>query len=405
MAKSSVSKTRRAKGEGSIVQLPDGRWMGRYWVTKSDGWKKQQSITLKDKAKVEERMRYEIAMADRGSPILREKHTTGEYLRHWLRYIAPNQLRPSTLALYEFDTEKYLIPHLGKIPLTQLGPQHIRMMLNKMQKQGCGLRTMQRILNSTLSSALREAQRLELVMRNAAHLVDAPKYKAPERDYWTKSQAVQFREDEKAKKHKYYAAFLLYLFCGMRRGEVLGLGQQHLDFENNIIKIRRSLIFIHNKPCFEEPKTEAGNRDLPMLPFVKEALLAHLASAPKYPDDLVFHSSRGNPVNGNTIRLNFKRLARRIGLPPIDIHEGRHTAATMLVEAWSNPKDVQGILGHADIKTTLGIYAHSNLANKRNAFNALAQGMTSPGNNLEESIIEIPAEAPKNLTQLLYRTA
>jgi len=384
---------RRAKGEGSLTQLKDGRWLGRYWVTKSDGTKQLQRIISKDKNEVIEKMRYEIAMAGRGAPVLRDRRSTGNYLEHWLKYIAPNKLRPSTLDLYVFDTRKYLIPHLGHIPLTKLGPHHLRVMINHMMSDGVGIRTMHRVRN-TLSSALRDAMELEHISRNVAKLVKLPTYKPPERDYWTKSEFMTFIEG--AKTHKYYPIFLLWLFCGMRRGEVLGLGRQHLDFENNIIKIERSLILIRNKPVLSEPKTEESKRELPMLPIIKDALLAHLAAEPEYPDDLVFHSQNGTPVHGHTIRKVFQGVARQLGLHPIAIHEARHTATTLLVEICpNNPEVVQAILGHASITTTLGIYAHTNIERKRRALNALEQSVIVQGNR--------SMEAPLNTAQLLYR--
>ncbi|MDR0531407.1 MAG: site-specific integrase [Oscillospiraceae bacterium] len=402
MAANAVSKPRRAKGEGSLTQLPDGRWMGRYWVTKSDGSKKQQSITLKDKERVLEKMRYEKAMADRGSPILRDKHTTGEYLEHWLRHIAPNQLRPSTWELYRFDTEKYLIPQLGHIPLTRLGPQHIRMMLNGMQAGGAGFRTLQRVRN-TLSAALREAVNHEYVTRNVAKLVATPKYTAPEKQVWSKEQVTTFLE--RGKHHKHYPMFMLMLCCGLRRGEALGLRWQDVDFDNEVIYIRQTINLLKGELVVGQPKTRASIRDIPMPRFIKTALLEHRRILSWHKDDLVFHTNRGNPVDPRSLIKSFQRLAQRMGLPPITLHEARHTAATLLAEVWPNPKEAQMILGHSSITTTLQIYTHSNLKKKADALGALARSVALPGSGLEESIVETPIDAPTNVAQVLYRTA
>ena len=77
-----------------------------------DGTKKRQCIISKKRTDVVEKMRAEMAMADRGMPVLRDRRTTGEYLNHWMLYIAPKQLRPTTLRLYSFTMRRYLLPLL-----------------------------------------------------------------------------------------------------------------------------------------------------------------------------------------------------------------------------------------------------------------------------------------------------
>ena len=246
------------------------------------------------------------------------------------------------------------------------------MMLNRMKSNGCGARTMQQARN-VLSAALRDAVRLEYVTRNVARLVARPEYTASERQVWTKEQTAHFFET--IKDHDRYPMFLLLLCYGLRRGELLGLRRQDLDFENDIIRIRQSLRYLNGKPSVGPLKTKTSRRDLPMLPVIKDALLCHLNGTETYSDDLVFHSSTGNPAYPNTIRKTFTRLALRAGLPPITIHEARHTAATLLAEAWSSPKEAQKILGHSSITTTLQIYTHSRLQREANALGAVMQGI------------------------------
>ena len=364
--------SRRANGEGSLVLRKDGRWMGRYWVTLPDGMRKQQCVISKNKAKVIETMRAEMASADKGSPVLRAKRSTGEFLVYWLREIDLHQVRPTTLQLHVHIVQKYLLPRVGKIPLTQLRPEHVRAMLNRMQAGGCGARTMQQARN-VLSAALRDAMKLEYITRNAARLVDLPKYTASERQVWTKEQAAHFFET--IKDHDRYPMFLLLLCCGLRRGELLGLRWQDVDFENEIIRIRQSLRYLNGKPCIGPLKTKTSRRDLPMLTVIKDALLRHRQASKAYSDDLVFHSRTGNPAYPNTIRKTFQRLALRAGLPPITLHEARHTAATLLAEAWASPKETQKILGHSSITTTLQIYTHSRLQREASALEALMQGI------------------------------
>ena len=367
-----AGKLRRSKGEGSIVQRSDGRWMGRYTVILGDGTKKRQCIILKRRADVAEKMRAEMALADHGTPVLRNRRTTGDYLNYWIIQIAPKQIRATTMQLYTSTVRNYLLPQLGKIPLTQLKPEHVRMMLNRMESSGCGARTLQHARN-TLSAALREALKLEYVSRNVARLIDLPKYSPPEKNVWAKEQVAQFIE--KNCKHKYYPLFLLLLCCGLRRGEALGLRWQDIDFNNSTVKIRKTLYWADGKYQLGEPKTKASIRDIPMPPAISEALLRHQRREPIYDDNLVFHSEKGNPVCARSLLWTFRDLAQKADLPPLTLHEARHTAATLLAGAWSSPKEAQAILGHASIVTTLQIYTHTHMDKKAEAINALANSV------------------------------
>jgi len=373
MAVGSASKSRRSKGEGSLVQRKDGRWMGRYTVVLDDGTKKRQSIILKDRAAVLEKMRMEMRLADKGSPVLHSKGTTGDYLAYWLKLIDPMQVRPTTLQTHTSIVNSHLIPQLGNIPLTQLKPDHVRRMLAHMKQRGCGGRSMQMTRN-VLSAALRDAVKEEILHRNVAILVPAPEYTPSERKHWTKEQVMLFFET--AKTHQHYLVFLLLLSYGLRRGEVLGLRWKDIDFENNIIKVRQALKLINYKAIIGPLKTRASKRDLPILPFIKEALIAHFDASEMHADGLVFHASTGNPIYPNVIAKIFKKQALKAGLPPISIHEARHTTATLLAQAWANPKEAQSILGHSSVATTLGLYTHTNYENTASAMAALTAGFS-----------------------------
>ena len=167
---------------------------------------------------------------------------------------------------------------------------------------------------------------------------------------------------------------MLLLSYGLRCGEVLGLRWQDIDFDNNVIRIRQALNLVNYKATIGKLKTKASRRDLPMMPYIKEALTAHLETSEMCADDLVFHASTGNPLYPNVIAKTFKKLACRAGVPPISIHEARHTTATLLAQAWASPKEAQVILGHTSIETTLGLYTHTNYENTSNAMAALTAG-------------------------------
>ncbi|GHU07429.1 site-specific integrase [Alphaproteobacteria bacterium] len=372
-----ATKVRRANGEGSITKRKDGRWMARYWITLPDGSRRRQQIVGKDRQVVSEKLREEQVEAQRGKPRIRNQRTMHEYIEWWLRDIGPEQLRVSTLRYYTEYARRDIIPAIGNIPLTQLKPEHVREMMNRIKKQGrtdyCAHKTRQ-VLAPMLSTAVK----LEYVHRNVAWLVKVPKYKPrTERTVWTKEQVAQFLDS--IKNHRYYPIFLVMFSYGTRRGETIGLRWQDIDFDNNIIHIRQQLLHdLNRKIIFGEPKTEAGKRDLPLVPIVREALLK-LRENPMYDgevkDDLLFHTKIGTPIDGHTLVRLLGDLAYKAGLPRLTLHEIRHTVATMLKDEGVSPKDAQVILGHADIATTLAIYTHSSDNNKAKVLNRLSDSL------------------------------
>ena len=370
---SSVKK-RKAKGEGSLIQRSDGRWMGRYTITRPDGTKDRPSIILKDKQAVIEKMREEMALADKGTPVLRDKRATGEYLEYWLKYISAPRVRDITQEGREYAIRNRVISAIGDIPLTSLRPDHIRMMLNKWKNEGKS-NYIQKRTKELLSTAIKDAIKLELINRNVTLMVDTPKYSSKERKVWDKDQVSQFLDF--IKDHKYFALFEILFHYGLRREEVLGLRWQDIDFNKNVIRIRQTICEVRHKLDVSEPKTKSSIRDLPLLPRVKSALLQHKLNEADndYSDDLVFHSSLGNPVDPRSLLTTFQWLSKQAGLPKICLHEIRHTVATLLKDAGVSPKEAQVILGHSDIATTLQIYTHSSFENQQNALSALAKNI------------------------------
>jgi len=366
---------RKANGDGSITQRKDGRWMGRYYVTLPCGTRKRQHIISKDRQTVVTRMREELALADKGTPIIRDNQTLGEYLEYWLTNISAPRVRPTTQHARIDFVRRLIIAEIGHIKLTNLKPQHVLQMLSQLEAKNKGKYTQKRA-KQLLSTALKDAMKLEIIHRNVAMLVDTPKHTHKERKVWDKSQIQQFLTHTKKINHKYYPLFELLFYYGLRRGEVLGLRWQDIDFEKNEIHIRQTLAEVGHTIVFGEPKTRAGIRNLPLLSNVRETLLRHQAAEPEYADDLLFHGREGNPVYPHSLLKTFRRLCQQAGLPKISLHEIRHTVATLMKDSNVSPTDAQHILGHSDIAITLQFYTHSTAESKVTAMDALATNLS-----------------------------
>ncbi len=170
------------------------------------------------------------------------------------------------------------------------------------------------------------------------------------------------------------AAFTLICMYGLRRGEVLGLRWCDIDSEQGVIYIRQQLQRMQGKLLAGPVKTNAGQRDLPLLPAA-QAVLAPLRAKAQSDDGLVFITSTGNPVEPGNLLRSFYRICQQHGLPRITLHHLRHTTATLLKNTGLPARDAQLILGHAHVSTTQQLYQHADLNGQRRALTALQTAM------------------------------
>src|SRR5712691_10092345 len=213
------------------------------------------------------------------------------------------------------------------------------------------------------------------VRRNVGRLVEPPRQTRKERRTLTIEQ-VTTQLLPALKGHRLYAAFLTLFMMGLRRGELLGLRWQDIDWKVGVLHIRQTLVRVknhetgHTQLVFQEPKTEHSRRTIPIPEVCLVALRHHraqqaeekLALGQAYQDHgLVFCQADGEPMDPHTINFYFSQALARAGLPAIRVHDARHTFATWLLEQGVSPKVVQTMLGHSDIGTTLNIYSHVSL--------------------------------------------
>ena len=146
---------------------------------------------------------------------------------------------------------------------------------------------------------------------------------------------------------------LVALLTGLRKGEILALQWRDVDFENNIINVTKSVEFINQRPHIKDPKTISGKREVPLLQLLKDKLLP-LRSKPSH---FIFSDDGGkSPIKEYRYTDLYDKYRKEVGIS-CTAHQLRHSYATIAVEEDVNPKDLQNALGHAEISTTMDIYA------------------------------------------------
>jgi len=226
-------------------------------------------------------------------------------------------------------------------------------------------------LKIVINSSLKQAVRNRLIPFNPTEAVTPPKMSR--RDIRILTPEEQDRFTAVLKGHRLEALFKLALATGMRKGEILALTWDCVDFENKTISISKSAMRVRDQKTRKTaivvggPKSKSGYREIPMLPAVVPILEKHAvrqheemrAAGVMYnANNLVFCSSIGTYIEPRRVNTTLEKLINEAGLEHINFHALRHTFATRALEAGISPKVVQGMLGHADVSLTLNTYTH-----------------------------------------------
>jgi integrase len=371
---------KHANGEGSIYQRKDGRWEGAAFVDTVSGKRKRIRVYAHTREDAHNRLADKLATARKGIPTPDKEPTVGAYLDYWLNEVVAVNDRPRTFELYESVIRLHLKPAIGSIRLAKLSVRDVQTMLNEQLEGGRSLRSVH-LCRSVLRAALSRAEREELLIRNVAKLITLRAWKRKPILPWSVDEAARFLDA--AKPHRWYAAYVMLLVYGMRRGEALGLRWCDIDLARNQIHVRQQLQRIAGHLTQAPVKTDAGQRDLPLTPPLRAALVdlyvsryatemdvTAMAARMAVDTRLVTLSTTGTPVDPKNFVRDFQQIREVAGLPRITVHHTRHTTATLLKNNGVPARDAQLILGHAHITTTQQLYQH---ADHEGQAHALAQ--------------------------------
>jgi integrase len=302
-----------------------------------------------------------------GSPRLR----TGDYLIAWVKEgRALGTLTSRTADHTEGAIRHHLMPHIGHIPLSRLGPPAIQHLYILLLEQGLAPATVRRSAG-ILHVALEEAVERGLILRNPQDNTKSPRVPRYQPTVLTSEEIVRYLDD--ARQTATPAVFAVYVTaaaCGLRIGELLGLPEDAADLARRVLTVRRSLVEAGPNPVYKEPKTASGVRTVLLPDVAVDAIRAaltwkkqrRLMMGAKYRDaGLLFCGPRGRPLNPSNIRTrdHLPRL-ERLGMPRTRLHDFRHFHATSLVAAGVDTRTVADRLGHASPSFTLATYAHAN---------------------------------------------
>lgn len=363
-----MSQHRRGHGEGSIYRQSDGRWSAAITLEN----RKRKVLYGKTRKEVQEKLKQALHEQLQGTLITTPQQTVAHFLQDWLENSQKQSLRPRSYERYEEMVRLHIIPGLGRHQLLKLTGQHLQAFYAKKVKDGLSPTTVIG-LHNVLHKALDTAVKWNLVARNVCDTVDPPRKVRHEIQPLTLEQIKKLLQV--ARGHPYEALYVLALATGMRRGELLGLKWQDINFTTGVLQVQRILSRVprtmrgESSETYEEaePKTQKSRRSVTIAAFAREALKHHRerqleakaqAGNVWQEHDYVFCTSLGTHLLPNDVLEQLKIVLKKAGLPAIRFHDLRHSAATLLFSQGVHPKIVQELLGHSDIGMTMDVYSH-----------------------------------------------
>ena len=314
-----------------------------------------------------------------------------DYLLEWLE-IAKGRLAVATYSSYAAMINKPIGPYFRQRNLTlrELEARHLQMFYSEMLKKVKPNTVIH--YHAIIHSALKYAVKTDMLVQNVADKVDRPKKNSFQPVFLSAEEMQKMFEALRGTKLE--LPVLVAAFYGFRRGEVLGLKWDAIDFERGTISVIRTVttIILDGKQTEIEQqsdKTKSSLRTLPLIGSFREYFLQVKEAQElnkqicgncynhEY-DGFVFVDELGERMRANYLTSAFPKFLEDHGLRRMRFHDLRHSCASLLLANGVPLKHIQEWLGHSDFTTTANIYAHLDYKSKITSAQAMETGLALP---------------------------
>lgn len=358
MSTAEPSRSRRPNRDGTLYEIKTGRDAGKWRaeIRLADGTRRTffgSEQQVKDKlADAQHAVRHNVPVEPPRTK------TVSSYLDDWLE-AQREHLRPRTWTTYAVYVKKHIVPSIGRVKLAELDADDIDRLHRECRTRGkLGARSVRQV-HSILSKALKQAEARGQVVRNVAKLAPAPKSERPKVHPFTPAEALAFLEAVKHEPEE--PLYVTTLGLGLRRGEVLGLRWNDIDWTNRRISVggqvqRETGVGL----VYVQPKTADSVAVIDCPNFVLDALLAHrdrqmfTGRTVGY----VFTGATAGPLDPDAVSHHFVTFLERHGLRRTRFHDLRHSTASLLLARGVPLWQVSKILRHAGVQITADTYGH-----------------------------------------------
>ena len=380
------------------------------------------------------------AKVKNGSAMNGRKITLKEFSDRWITEYANVNLQPGTVIKYLQELNDKILPALGHLKLSEIKPHKVNSFFSSLTQDGArkdgkpggySKGSIQKTRN-VLSSILRTATEWEIIDSNPCDKVRLPTMDMTENvKFFTPEQTAMFlsyiempytiqikghqRIDDTGRPYtvenytisktlpeQIKVLFILAIYTGLRKGELLALQWNDVDYHRDCIYVRKSVTIVDGKPICKAPKTKTSTRTVSIPHFLTERLEqlqesqnAFTAQVDDYwqGNNWIFTQDNGRMMSYSTPYQALQDTINRYNkdkpadqqLPLIPFHGLRHTSATLLIASQQNVATVSKRLGHAQTSTTMNIYAHALQESDHKATDALETMLGEQSSNHKET--------------------
>lgn len=298
------------------------------------------------------------------------------FAEQWFEEYAKLNLRSSTYEKMK-QLPKRVYPAIGHLRLDKITGRHIQQFINDLALNGKNLLNGNSLSRKTIvhhlnfiSDVFSYAIKMDMLSDNPCRNVTVPKGESKEKEIYTIDELAQIFEllDRDDVPIKFRAFFKLAVYSGFRRGELLGLEWKDIDWENNLISVRRTSNYTAERGTYTDTtKTKKSKRTLKFPDYVMNMLRELKEEQDKEQNELgnkwtytdrLFTQWDGKPMGNNSPYYWVKRFCKRNNLRFCDLHSLRHLHASLLINAGVDVVAVSGDMGHSCVGTTSNIYCH-----------------------------------------------
>lgn len=392
-----MASIKKRKDGTYLITVSNGRDINGKQILEYATFKYDENKTKRQNEKALEKFVIEFeTQVKEGKLLAGDKMTMGKYADIWMKDYAEKQYEPTTIEYTRDKLNRIILPAIGHYKISNILPLNIQKLYDSLLSAGHSASSIRRYHN-ILSSMFNSAVYWQLIKENPCSRVKPPKIeRSTDVKHFTLEEArtfLEYLDEPYTSKHggrgktaddktdirqeplQLKVLFTLAINGGFRRGELLALTWEDIDFESNLIEINKSLANTkENGAIIKATKNKSSDRIVAVSGECIDMLKALQAEQRKkrllvgsawQGKGNVFMQDDGSYMDTATPNHSLKRIIKRYNatheekLPVIPFHGLRHTSATLLIAQNNDIKTVSARLGHADVSTTLDIYTHA----------------------------------------------
>lgn len=380
------------RGDTYRIRVSAGYDINGKQIMKSMTWKPEPGMTKKQIEKELDRQRVLFEESVQGGNFSNRNVKFETLAKEWLQQAEKEgNIKTSSLERLK-GCQARTYAAIGHLYVDKITMRQVQSFINNLaengvnQTTGGGLstKTQKHYLNF-ISNVFRYAIKSGIVSENPCKNVNTIKFEPTQREAYTLDEEKQIIERLQEAPQKYKIFFLLAIYGGFRRGEILGFEWKDINFETGVISVVRTSAY-QNKTTgtyTTTPKTRSSCRSL-QLPdaliielkqYRTEQNKQRLKLGDQWQDnDRLFTQWNGEPIHPNTMYTWFQKFCEHEGIPFKGIHSFRHSFATDIIQSGEvDIKTVSSVLGHSQTSTTLNIYAHEYAQANAKAMNVMSK--------------------------------